>query len=220
MIVGDSIATVPAAKTAANGTGNGLSSDFDTFLQLLTAQIRNQDPLNPADSTEFVAQLATFSNVEQAVQTNDLLKAMSTQLSEQNLGQMSSWVGMEARAAMPVNVDGSDKTLILGLPVIADKAELVVRNEAGAEVQRFTIDPDAPQMTWSGKDPLGNQLPNGIYDVYVEASSSGNVMSPIRPETYAEITEASLADGEVILQFPGGIALKSGSVQGVRQPQP
>lgn len=220
MIVGDSITTVPAAKTAANGTGNGLSSDFDTFLQLLTAQIRNQDPLNPADSTEFVAQLATFSNVEQAVQTNDLLKAMSTQLSEQNLGQMSSWVGMEARAAMPVNVDGSDKTLILGLPVIADKAELVVRNEAGAEVQRFTIDPDAPQMTWSGKDPLGNQLPNGIYDVYVEASSSGNVMSPIRPETYAEITEASLADGEVILQFPGGIALKSGSVQGVRQPQP
>lgn len=219
MIVGDTATTVPAARTSANSEGNGLSSDFDTFLQLLTAQIRNQDPLNPADSTEFVAQLATFSNVEQAVQTNDLLKAMSTQLSEQNLGQMSSWVGMEARAAMPVNVDGSDKALILGVPVIADKAELVVRNEAGTVVQRFTIDPDAPELTWNGQDPLGNQLPDGVYDVFVEASSFGNVMTPIRPESYAQITEASLLDGEVMLQFPGGIALKSGAVQGVREPQ-
>ena len=49
------------------------SSDFTTFLKLLTAQLRNQDPLKPLDSTEFVAQLATFSSVEQQVKTNDTL---------------------------------------------------------------------------------------------------------------------------------------------------
>ena len=60
MIIGDTTQSVPKTQISNADESNGLASDFDTFLQLLTAQIRNQDPLNPADSTEFVAQLATF----------------------------------------------------------------------------------------------------------------------------------------------------------------
>ena len=105
MIIGDTSQIIPQTQISNADESNGLASDFDTFLQLLTAQIRNQDPLNPADSTEFVAQLATFSNVEQAVQTNDLLKEMSSQMSLQNMSEMSSLVGIEALAVIPVPVD-------------------------------------------------------------------------------------------------------------------
>lgn len=55
---------------------NALSSDFETFLKMLTTQMENQDPLNPVDSAEFAMQLATFSGVEQQIRTNDILADM------------------------------------------------------------------------------------------------------------------------------------------------
>lgn len=69
------------SASAATGTVEAknafaLESDFTTFLNLLTAQLRNQDPMNPTDSTQFVAQLAQFSNVEQAVKSNKTLDAI------------------------------------------------------------------------------------------------------------------------------------------------
>ena len=54
-----------------------ISSDFETFLKMLTVQMKNQDPLNPVESTDYATQLATFSGVEQAVLTNDLLKSVN-----------------------------------------------------------------------------------------------------------------------------------------------
>ncbi len=55
--------------------------DFQTFLKLLTAQMRNQDPLEPLDATQFVAQLASFSSVEQQIETNAKLDIMNEKLS-------------------------------------------------------------------------------------------------------------------------------------------
>jgi flagellar basal-body rod modification protein FlgD len=55
-----------------------ITADFQTFLQLLTTQLKNQDPLNPMESTEYATQLATFSGVEQQVRTNELLESLSS----------------------------------------------------------------------------------------------------------------------------------------------
>ena len=69
--------------TTATATNTGLTkstvigSDFDTFLKLLTTQMKNQDPLNPIDSTDYATQLATFSGVEQQTRTNQLLESLS-----------------------------------------------------------------------------------------------------------------------------------------------
>ena len=70
--------SAPAPATYAPTTEtapNVISSDFETFLKMLTVQMENQDPLNPTDSSEYAMQLATFSGVEQQVLTNDLLNA-------------------------------------------------------------------------------------------------------------------------------------------------
>lgn len=70
-------ATAAAAAAAPKETAfTKAASDFDTFLALLTAQLRNQDPTQPADSTELVAQLAAFSSVEQQIQTNNKLDGL------------------------------------------------------------------------------------------------------------------------------------------------
>ena len=64
---------------------------------MLTAQLENQDPLNPLESQDFAVQLATFSNVEQQTKTNSLLEDVKSGLQASGLGDMSGWLGREAR---------------------------------------------------------------------------------------------------------------------------
>ncbi|MDQ0457008.1 flagellar hook assembly protein FlgD [Rhizobium paknamense] len=68
--------TNPWANASSSSDSSDASMDYDSFLQLLIAQMQNQDPTDPMDASEQVAQLATFSQVEQAIQTNTLLKSM------------------------------------------------------------------------------------------------------------------------------------------------
>ena len=71
--------TGKALNPATDSTRAEVSSDFETFLKMLTVQMQNQDPLNPVDSSDYAIQLATFSGVEQQVKTNDLLASLGQQ---------------------------------------------------------------------------------------------------------------------------------------------
>ena len=68
----------PASTLSVNG--GEISEQFSQFLELLTTQVENQDPLTPLDSTQFVEQLATFSSLEQQVQSNVLLQRILDKL--------------------------------------------------------------------------------------------------------------------------------------------
>jgi len=76
-----SAATSTVTQTASAAAADKATLDYDTFLKLLVAEMQNQDPTEPMDSTEYISQLASFSNVEQTIQTNarleDLLKSSS-----------------------------------------------------------------------------------------------------------------------------------------------
>ena len=77
-------------------TTSAITADYNTFLKLLVTQLQSQDPLNPTDNTEFIAQLASFSAVEQQTQTNDKLDLM---LSYLNAGEGSSLIGKQVTSA-------------------------------------------------------------------------------------------------------------------------
>jgi flagellar basal-body rod modification protein FlgD len=94
--VSSSAATSSAVATADNGSGAKISSDFETFLKMLTVQMQNQDPLNPVDSSDYATQLATFSGVEQQVQTNDLLRSLAGQMGTGLDNQPVVWAGVRA----------------------------------------------------------------------------------------------------------------------------
>ncbi len=70
------ITPLAAAQTGASTAGTRIAADFDTFLTLLTAQLQNQDPLDPLDTDKFVSQLVQFSSVEQTIQTNQNLETL------------------------------------------------------------------------------------------------------------------------------------------------
>lgn len=80
----------PSTASASAQSAQNAALDYDSFLKLLIAQMQNQDPLNPMDSTEYVSQLAAFSSVEQAIQTNTKLDSL---LGSLTLSQAGSIVG-------------------------------------------------------------------------------------------------------------------------------
>ena len=206
-----------APAPAETGTTSKISSDFETFLKMLTVQMQNQDPLNPVDSSDYATQLATFSGVEQQVQTNDLLRALSGQLGTGGLSQLAGWVGMQARAAMPAYFDGGSITVVPNVERGADEAQLVVRDASGAEVQRLGIRVDDGPLQWSGAGVDGTMLPAGNYSFETVSIASGAVVAETASEVYATVTEVQVSGGVNTLVLAGGGTIPASSVTAVRE---
>ena len=88
--------TTAAANTSAAKTS--LDANFDTFLTLLTAQLKNQDPLAPMDSSQFTQQLTQMTGVQQQLLTNDLLTSLLAAQQGGGLGDASNYIGKEVTA--------------------------------------------------------------------------------------------------------------------------
>lgn len=209
-----------AATSAATPDTTSLASitsDFDMFLQLLTTQMRNQDPLNPADSTDYTAQLATFSGVEQQVQTNDLLRELQAGFTAMNMGQLSGWIGMEARAEMPVNFTGDATTLQIAPHTLADRMELIVRNQAGEVVATTPAVLGDDPFEWDGNGDDGFPLPNGTYTLSAQSWRGEEVLEERSAYVFGEILEAQTLAGEVWLTMENGVSVPADAVQGLRR---
>ena len=195
-----------------------LSSDFETFLKMLTTQMEYQDPLNPMDSTDFATQLATFSSVEQQVMTNDLLTDLNTQIGALSMAQLTGWIGMEARADMPIAFEGEPVTLTLQTSDLADSAQLVIHDANGTLVQRLDIPPRGGEFAWAGLDSDGTPLPNGQYSATVESYSQGDVIETHPAQVHATITEARQNGAQTELVMAGGQTVLATDVAALREP--
>lgn len=217
----DPITASPAAPTPAPPpeapAARAISSDFNTFLRMLTVQMQNQDPLDPIESSDFAVQLATFSGVEQQVRTNELLGQLSGQLALGGLAQMAAWVGQEARAAMPARWDGAPVTLSPNPAQGADAAELVVRNAAGREVSRSPIPVAAEPIEWVGVGADGAPLPPGTYRFEVVSLAKGEVLRTDPCELYARVAEVRAEGGKTVLVMQGGATVDADAVTALRQ---
>ncbi len=128
-----SAATATQQETPASSSSTGASSlNYDAFLKLLTAQMKFQDPTKPMDSTQFVAQLASFSNVEQAIKTNTKLDALITSMA---LNQADGLIGKTVTSA-----DGTLTGKVVAIRIFSDGAVAELENgqnmlmEAGVKV--------------------------------------------------------------------------------------
>lgn len=207
--------TTTAATAAATGQ---ISSDFETFLRMLTVQMQNQDPLNPVDSSDYAVQLATFSGVEQAVLTNDLLKSLTAQMNSSGLAGMANWVGKEARAAAPAYFDGNPITITPKPAAIADRVEVLVRNANGTEVQRLNVPVGTEPVEWAGVDSGGFPFQQGLYSFEVLSIANNEVIAQTPVEIYSKVTEVRSQDGGTVLILEGGAAVDSTEVTALRDP--
>lgn len=206
-VPGDTGQPAPAAS--------GLSANFDAFLKMLTAQLENQDPLNPMDSTDFAAQLAAFSTVEQQVQTNQHLVALQAQAVKSEMANLAGWIGKRVEGHIAHRFDGAP--LHLDVPEIAgaDKAQLLIRDAQGRIAARRDIAPRTGNFTWDGKGGDGSVLPAGLYDFSVLGFRDGKELQEY-PVLNSGVVQQVQRDGQSIqLVLEGGTLLPVNGIRSV-----
>ena len=118
----ETVASATSTTTQSNATtaANKAALDYDTFLQLLIAQMQNQDPTEPMDSSEQIAQLATFSQVEQTIETNKNLEAL---LQSNSLSQAGAIIGKTVSS-----LDGEVSGIVKEVQIMSDGAVAVLED--------------------------------------------------------------------------------------------
>lgn len=215
MDVTQTTATTAPATTSSAATQ--ITSDFQTFLRMMTTQLQNQDPLNPIDSSDYAVQLATFSGVEQQTRTNQLLEVMSEQFGLMGMAQMAGWVGKEARAAAPAFISGDPVPLSPNPAVGADRAVLVVRDAEGAVVNRVDIPVSSDRLDWAPVDIAGDPLPEGTYSFQLESYAGEETLAITEVEVYARIVEVRGGASGATVVLQGGIEVATTLVTALRE---
>lgn len=196
-----------------------ITSDFNTFLKMLTVQMQNQDPMNPIDSADYAVQLATFSGVEQQVRTNQLLADMQGKFSQMGMAEMAGWIGKEARSSAPVLYDGTPVTLSPNPAVGANRAVLAVRDAQGTLVSREEIPVSTAPYQWLGAGVDGSPLPPGLYSIALESLNGETAIATTPVQHYARVIEARGGTSGTSLVLEGGVEVLATDVTALREPQ-
>jgi len=195
------VSSVDASGRLNSGT-TMLASNFETFLTLLTTQMKNQDPLSPLDSNEFTAQLTQMAGVEQQLLTNDLLTSLVAAQSG-NLNNAAAYIGKEVTAAWSATTlkDGkADWNYELASDAAA--ATLKVLDSKGKVVWEGPA-PDKSEglhsFTWDGKTTGGEVLTEGVYTLKVSAMDSKNANVASQALTQGRVKGVEMYNGEPYL---------------------
>ena len=146
------------------------------FLQLLVAQLENQDPLQPMDNTEFVAQLAQFSNVEQLVAVNEGINILGLQQLSMSNAQAASLIGTKVEVnSDSFTVNASDTEIGAAFSLDGDASEITVqiRDSDGEVVRTLELGSQAEgdvSFEWDIRDDNGIKQPTGAYSFDVTAT--------------------------------------------------
>jgi flagellar basal-body rod modification protein FlgD len=181
-----------------------LADTFDTFLNLLTTQLKYQDPLDPMDTNEFTSQLVEFTNVEQAMKTNkklDDLISLQTELQLNNaVGYIDKQVGADSIILM---LQDGESTITYDLGANASKVNVLIIDEEGNTVR--TIEGDTAfghhEIAWDGLDDDGLAMEDGLYGFLVTAVDADLEPVPLVQGTVGKVTGVKLSDGEVTLEI-------------------
>ena len=202
---------VPFQPADSNGLTNGasLAETFDNFLVLLTAQLQNQDPLEPLDSNEFTQQLVQFTGVEQSLKTNDKLDDLIALQGDNQLNQAVHLVGKTIAAdSLVLNLEDGQATMTYELSASANNASVVVLNEAGTIVKSFSAPTDFGhhEINWDGTDNNGNPVADGIYGFLVSAVDAENAQIPLVQGIKGRVTSVK-RDGEDTVLMLGDVEI-------------
>jgi flagellar basal-body rod modification protein FlgD len=174
-----SSASTPANNAAPNAMKQ-LSSNFSTFLTLLTTQLKNQDPTSPMDSNAFTQQLVMYSQVEQQIDTNDSLKTLISQGSTNASSMAASYLGRKVSVTNGnASLSGGNAAWTYNLDAASAATQITITDSNGRNVFTTTGETSAGNhsFTWDGKDLSGNQLSDGTYKMTVTAADrAGNTV--------------------------------------------
>jgi flagellar basal-body rod modification protein FlgD len=182
-----------------------IADNFDTFLQLLTTQLKNQNPLDPLDTNQFTQQLVQFAQVEQQINTNQQLETLIGLQKAANTTTALSFLGATA------TVEGSTARLANGQAVWAfsspkpASATINIRNAAGQVVytENRTLTAGPQSFTWNGRGIDASQWPDGNYTIAITAKDASSQSVAISTEVEGVVDGVDLTQNPPVLKIGG-----------------
>lgn len=168
--------TTSQAQSSASSLAK-LSSDYTSFLKLLTAQLQNQDPLKPMDTKDFTQQLVQFAGVEQSIATNKNLENLITLQTASQNAAATSYIGRTVESigdTQPLK-DGK-ATWGYAFDGTPTQVQIFVKDKDGTIVYQTTGETGAggQKFEWNGKDMNGLDAPAGDYTISISAKDAAN----------------------------------------------
>ncbi len=198
----------------------------EDFLRMLVAQLENQDPLNPQDGTEFTAQLAQFSSLEQLIAMRSSIDALTrAETDARSTTETLAAAGLIGRQVLAesdifqVPADGRVPSLAVELAGPADRVSVKVVDPNDVEVTTLEIESPVAgrnEIEWDGLDGQGEALPAGLYRLEVTPYREDLLPVAATPLVSARVTGADLSAGEPRLQL-GPLVVPLAGVREVRE---
>ena len=200
----------PTSTVSTGSVSNALdnteiASNFTTFLQLLTTQLKNQNPLDPLDTNQFTQQLVEFAQVEQQMKSNDQLSSLVSLEKSAQATTALAYVGAT------VVVDGStaqltNSTANWSLNVTKPStATVTIKDSTGQNVYTGTVavNPGAQNFTWNGRGNDGRVWPDGAYTLTATAVDANQQSVAISTEVQAVVDSVDLTQDTPQLSING-----------------
>ena len=195
-------------KTNASATTGKSTLGQQDFVRLMTAQLQYQDPLNPQDNTQMVAQMATFSQVAGISEMSNTLAGIAARLGATSAGDAMNYVG---RTVLTEGKTAYERTAggVMGAVELANSAtdvEVSITDKNGMIVKNIQLGKQAAgtaDFTWDGKDDSGNKIENGPYSIDVQAANGSTIVGAT-PLVWAPVETVTLSAGsEPVLNVTG-----------------
>jgi len=187
--------TATGSASATSGTAASVAQNYTTFLQMLTTQLKNQDPLNPVDSNQFTQELVMFSQVEQQLQTNSQLGTLvSLEQANQSTAALSfvgKTVTFNSNTTQMTNSQAT-WSLVSNSPATAS---VVVQNSAGQTVYSGTqaLNAGTNTFAWNGQGNNGTQWPDGAYTISVSATNANGQSVPVTTQASGVVSSVDVS---------------------------
>ena len=196
-----SVSGISGSSSSTSHDSKTIAGNFDTFLQLLTTQLKNQNPLDPLDTNQFTEQLVQFSSVEQQLKTNDFLSA----LVQANTNSVQT--GAVNYIGKTVTASGTRSELVNGKAVWnfslsdAATASISIKDADGNTVYTETgaLQAGQGQFTWDGTTSTGGQAPAGTYTIQMTGVNAEGNNVPISTEFSGTVTGVDFTGSEPVL---------------------
>jgi len=213
-------ASAQASASAAAQTGSvatsSLDGNFNTFLNMLMTQLKNQDPTSPMDTNQFTSELVQFSSVEQQIQTNTSLTSLIQLTQGSEVIQGSSLVGKQVTVqSTQIPLQSSKGTVNITSPA-AEPVSISISNSAGTDIFDTSVTTVAGNNTfsWNGTNNSGQTVPDGLYTLVATGSNVGGGTSTLPFTVTGTATGVTSSNNTVNLQL-GSLSVPFGAVTSV-----
>jgi flagellar basal-body rod modification protein FlgD len=195
-----------------------IANNFDTFLQLLTTQLKNQNPLDPLDTNQFTQQLVEFSGVEQQLKTNDFLSSLVQANANTTNSNAVNYIGKTVTASgVQSELINNKATWSFNLKDAAT-VTVSIKDANGNTVytEKGAMQGGSGQFTWDGTDNQGNIKPAGTYSISMQAVDAEGKTINVSTETTGVVSGVDFTGSEPVL-LVGTSRLNLSGVTSVKQ---